>query len=70
MKDPLLGRIFLLIFSSLNNQIKIKVMKKMLIIKTIILAVGIGILTIIALSSCSTDRSICHKVRSEYGGYR
>lgn len=27
MKDPLLGRIFLLIFSSLNNQIKIKVMK-------------------------------------------
>lgn len=69
MKDPLLGRIFLLIFSSLNNQIKIKVMKKSIARITIYVAIA-ATLTAALLTSCSTDRSICHQVRSQYGGYR
>jgi len=45
-------------------------MKQMLIIKTIVLAVGITILTIIALSSCSAGRGLGCRATSGYVGYR
>ena len=65
MKDPLLGRIFLLIFRA-HNQKQI-VMKKMTLLKTIIIVTFLTVMTCIVMTSCSSSRRGCYDTRGLVG---